>query len=177
MTKIFNIITLTAISLTLPFVAHAHNKAEKKLERKLERKLEITHYKDQITTFKTDGITVMNPFARQAKKGQNSAAFVKITNLSDTLRKIVKASSPVANIVELHTSTEENGVHKMRPVKDIEIPAQGSVNLKSGGFHVMLIGLKDDLVVGQYIPVTLDLDNGVSIETTYKIKGCCGSCH
>ncbi len=162
-------ITMTAICLALTFTAQAHEKVGEKIE--------ITKYKDRITTFKTDGISVTNPFARQAKKGQNSAAFVKVTNLTETPRKIIRAISPVASIIELHTSFEENGIHKMRPVEAIDVPENGFVELKSGGFHVMLIGLKEDLVVGQHIPVTLELDNGTTIQTTYKVKGCCGHCH
>lgn len=140
-------------------------------------KQEIKTYKDKIVNFAKEQIKLVNPFARQGKKGQNSAAFVEVRNLGGKDQAIIKATSPVANIIELHTSTEENGVHKMRPVQEIVAPAQGAVHLKSGGYHVMLIDLKEDLVVGQQIPVTLELEGGDTLEMTYEVKGCCGSCH
>lgn len=159
--------TVLAIAMSFPAMAHKGGHGKKA----------ITQYQDRIVSFRMENLQLSNPFARKAKKGQNSAAFVKITNTSNKAQKIVAASSPVANVIELHTSTEENGVHKMRPVKFIEAPAGGVVELKSGGFHIMLIDLKHDLVVNQEIPVTLEMDNGNKIDATYKVKGCCGSCH
>ena len=134
-------------------------------------------YTDRVHTFKSAAIDLVNPKARKAKKGQNSAGFVTIQNHSKMPQDIVKATSPIANIVELHTSFEENGVHKMRPVEAISAPANGKVELKSGGFHIMLIDLKDDIDVGQFVPITLELASGQHIKATYMVTGCCGSCH
>ncbi len=160
----------TAIALTMSLPAMAHKDSHSK-------KTEITQYKDRIVSFRSENLQLSNPFARKAQKGQNSAAFVKITNTHDKAQKIMAATSPVANTIELHTSFEEGGVHRMRPVEFIEAPAGGVVELKSGGFHIMLIDLKHDLVTGQEIPVTLEMENGNKIDATYKVKGCCGHCH
>ncbi len=160
------ILAISAFTLISSCGTHAHDapKAE-----------ETTQYKDRVVSFRNENIQLMNPFARKAKKGQNSAAFVKVINTDLKTQQIVAATSPVANIIELHTSTEENGVHKMRPVEAIDVPAGGVVELKSGGYHVMLIDLKHDLIAGQEIPVTFEMDNGNKIETTYSVKGCgCG---
>ncbi len=136
-----------------------------------------TVFTDRVHTFGDTKLKLVNPKARKGNKGQNSAAFVVIKNTGDSPQSIVKADSPIANTIELHTSIEEDGVHKMRPVQAIEAPAHGQVELKSGGFHIMLIDLKENIAVGQHIPVTLTLDNGSTVEATYQVTGCCGSCH
>ena len=137
---------------------------------------------ERIVVFEKEKVTIVNPFARKAKKGQNSAAFVVVQNNCEVGCRIVKARSPVANVVELHTSFEDNGVHKMRPVKFIPLPGKtedlpSEVELKSGGYHVMLIDLTQDLEAGTEIPVTLEMNNGNTLTASYKVKGCCGHCH
>tara|TARA_R110002095_G_scaffold52857_3_gene45992 strand:+ start:1203 stop:1730 length:528 start_codon:yes stop_codon:yes gene_type:complete len=137
---------------------------------------------ERVMVFEKEKITLVNPFARKAKKGQNSAAFVVVQNNCEVGCRIVKATSPLANIVELHTSFEDNGVHKMRPVDFIELAGKtedgvGEVELKSGGYHVMLIDLTQDLEPGTEIPVTLEMSNGNVVTASYKVKGCCGHCH
>ena len=137
---------------------------------------------ERIVVLEKEKATLVNPFVRKAKKGQNSAAFVIVQNNTEIPCRIVKATSPVANIIELHTSFEEDGVHKMRPVEAIELPGKteagaGEVELKSGGYHVMLIDLNQDLEPGTEIPLTLEIDNGNRLTAAYKVKGCCGHCH
>ncbi|HBN21746.1 MAG TPA: hypothetical protein DD412_00715 [Holosporales bacterium] len=137
---------------------------------------------ERIVVFEKEKVTLINPFARKAKKGQNSAAFVVIQNNCEVGCRIVKARSPIANTVELHTSFEDNGVHKMRPVKFIALPGKtedkiSEVELKSGGYHVMLIDLNQDIEAGTEIPVTLEMSNGNTLTAAYKVKGCCGHCH
>jgi copper(I)-binding protein len=108
-----------------------------------------------------DAVSVVDPYVRAVPPGQpNSAAFMQLQNKSADNHAIVKAESPVAKIVELHTHIMEGGVMKMRQVKQIEVPAQGSTRLKPGGFHVMFIGLKSELKPGQSVPVTLIYEDG-----------------
>lgn len=137
---------------------------------------------ERVVVFEKEKMTLINPFARKAKKGQNSAAFVVVQNNSEVSSRIVKARSPVANVVELHTSFEDKGVHKMRPVEFIDLPGKtedriSEVELKSGSYHVMLIDLNQDLEAGTEIPVTLEMNNGNTLTASYKVKGCCGHCH
>ena len=132
---------------------------------------------DRVIEFKQQKIKLVNPKVRAAKKTQNSAAFVVVKNECGENCKIIKAHSPVAEFTELHTSFEERGVHKMRPVQYIYLPENGEAVLKSGGYHVMLLGLKQDLEVGKEIPITLELSNGNTIESNYLITECCGHCH
>jgi copper(I)-binding protein len=118
----------------------------------------------------------IDPKVRPGIEGQNTGAFVTLRNPSDHPLKIVKATSPVAKICELHESSEEEGIHKMRPVEAIEIPAQGEAVLKPGGYHIMLLNLTQDLSLGDKIPVTLILKDGRTLTLACEVKKCCG-CH
>lgn len=165
------VLMLSSIALTV-VITVLPDSAQAKSERATER----------IVVFEKEKVTLINPFARKAKKGQNSAAFVVVQNNCEVGCRIVKARSPVANTVELHTSFEDNGVHKMRPVEFIALPGKtedsiSEVELKSGGYHVMLIDLNQDLEPGTEIPVTLEMNNGNTLTAAYKVKGCCGHCH
>jgi copper(I)-binding protein/predicted peroxiredoxin len=87
--------------------------------------------------------------------------YMVIHNNGATADKLVAAKSDVSEVAELHDHTmDENGVMRMRPVPEgyIEIPANGSVELKSGGLHVMLINLHDSLNAGETFPLTLKFE-------------------
>ncbi len=118
-----------------------------------------------------------DPWVRSAKIGQNSAAYVAIDNGSIATYKIVRARSEIAQTVELHESTEENGIHKMRPVSSIKVAAKSITKLAPGGLHVMLIGLKRDIIPDQIVPITFVLTSGHSIIVNFKAhNNGCGSC-
>ncbi len=105
-------------------------------------------------------IVIEDSFVRAAIKQQrNSAAFMSITNQSASDLAVVKAQSPVADIVELHTHTNDNGVMRMRQISQIDLPAGQQVVLQPGGLHVMLLGLTQDLKVGDQIDITLILSD------------------
>ena len=87
--------------------------------------------------------------------GATGAVFMKLANRGGDADKLVGAESDVATTVELHRSTMTDGVMKMSPVPDIPIPANGEVVLKPGDYHIMLLGLKRDLNVGDEFDVTL----------------------
>jgi copper(I)-binding protein len=95
---------------------------------------------------------------------------MKIANSGDA-DKLVKAMSDVAGTVELHTVEMENNVMKMRPVEFIEIPAKGSAELKPGGFHVMLIGLKKELKPGETFNLTLMFEKAGEQQVQAMVRG------
>ncbi|OQX12478.1 MAG: hypothetical protein BWK73_14830 [Thiothrix lacustris] len=108
-----------------------------------------------------DSVTVESPFVRAIPPGQpNSASFMTLINTSDTDHSIKSAASPVAATVELHTHTNNNGVMEMRQVPQIDVPAKGRTELKPGGLHIMLIGLQQELKVGENAAITLTFEDG-----------------
>lgn len=108
-----------------------------------------------------DNVQAENPYARAVPPGQpNSASFMTLVNSSDADHSVKSAASPVAATVELHTHTNNNGVMEMRQVPQIDIPAKGRTELKPGGLHIMLIGLKQDMKVGENASITLTFEDG-----------------
>lgn len=82
-----------------------------------------------------------------------TGAFMRITSKSPA--KLVGASTPAAGVVEIHRTTMDGGVMRMRPVAAIELPAGQAVELKPGGYHVMLMKVSPPLKEGDTVPITL----------------------
>lgn len=86
----------------------------------------------------------------------SSGVFLDIHNHSKRNDVLVSGSTPVATKVELHTHINDQGVMRMREVAGgIALPSGQTVHLQPGGLHVMLIGLKQPLQVGDSFPLTL----------------------
>jgi periplasmic copper chaperone A len=106
------------------------------------------------------GIVIRNPFTRASPTGaETGGAFLTIVNNGQTADRFISASSPAAQTVELHETVDDKGVVKMEPRPEgWEIPAGGTLELKPGGKHIMLIGLTAPLVAGEKIQVTLNFE-------------------
>jgi copper(I)-binding protein len=103
--------------------------------------------------------------------GAKSAAYMVIRNTGGEPDKLIAASTDVAKTVELHTVIEEGGMKRMRQVEGgIDIPANGEVVLKPGGFHVMLIGLTRDLNAGDKVALTLTFEKAGQIPVTAEVR-------
>jgi len=114
-------------------------------------------------------VTVTDPWIRGTVTGQSeTGAFMTIK--STEALKLVGASTPVAQKVEIHKMEMDQGVMRMRPMNGLEIPANGAVELKPGSFHVMLLGVSKPLAAGEKVPLTLQFQNkeGKTISTTVQ---------
>jgi copper(I)-binding protein len=101
------------------------------------------------------------------------AAFMEITNHSETADRLVAAISDVAARVELHTHIEKDGVMRMTELEDgIPFEADETVLLKRGGIHVMFMGLNRSLNDGDLVEVTLSFENAgnVTIEVPVDLN-------
>lgn len=109
----------------------------------------------------TTAVQVSAAYAREVPPGQaNSAAYMVLHNAGTEEESLVGAETPVAKKAELHTHRLEDGMMKMREVEEIEIPAGGTVTLKPGGLHIMLIGLHHQLTSGEEISLKLIFEDG-----------------
>lgn len=90
----------------------------------------------------------------------NSAAFFVIKNNSDASIEITSVNSDIAEKNELHTHIKENQMMKMMRVEKLVVPANSSLELKTGGDHVMLMGLKKELKAGDEISLELGFSDG-----------------
>jgi copper(I)-binding protein len=84
--------------------------------------------------------------------------------------RVVAASSPVADVVEIHEMAMDNQVMRMRAIAALELPAGKAVELKPGGFHVMLMGLKQQVKEGDTVPVTLVVEGADGKRENVDVK-------
>ena len=97
-----------------------------------------------------------------------SGLFAKITSV--TGGRLVSASSPVAGVVEIHEMAITGDVMKMRAVPGLDLPAGKAVELKPGGYHLMLLDLKQQLKAGDTVSVTLTIEGTDKKREILEIK-------
>ncbi|MDD0847350.1 copper chaperone PCu(A)C [Campylobacter sp. 46490-21] len=107
----------------------------------------------------------------------NSAAFFVIKNNSDKDIAITSANSDIAEKNELHTHIKENQMLKMMKIEKLVVPAKSSLELKSGGDHVMLMGLKKELKAGDEINLELSFSDGDKKNIKVPVKDLASTMH
>lgn len=108
------------------------------------------------TSNAAEAIVVRNARIRATAPGQMvSGAFMMLVNTSPTPYALTSASFDSATMVELHETSMQGDMMQMQQVKQIEIPANSSAELKPGGYHIMLMGLKKELTAGTTETLTL----------------------
>lgn len=114
-------------------------------------------------------VTVKEPWVRATvPAAKASGAFMLLQSAQDA--RLVEVRSPVAGMVELHQMSMDNGVMKMGAVEGIDLPAGKPVALASGGYHVMLMGLKRQMKEGDTIPLTLVVQKKDKKLETVEVK-------
>ncbi len=114
-------------------------------------------------------VTVKDPWVRATVSQQKATgAFMQITSAQDA--RLVEARSPVAGVVEVHEMTMDKDVMRMRAIKGLDLPAGKSVELKPGGYHVMLMDLKQQMKEGDTVPVTLVVEGKDKKRTNVEVK-------
>ena len=99
-------------------------------------------------------VTIHAPWVRgTVPMQQASGAFMQLS--ADKTTRLVAAQSPVAKVAELHEMVMDNNIMKMRQIPGLDIVPGSTLDLKPGGFHIMLIELKQQLKGGDVVPITL----------------------
>ena len=113
--------------------------------------------------------TVKDAWVRGTVAPQKATgAFMQITSAQGG--KLVSAQSPVAGVTEVHAMAMDGNVMKMRAVPALELPAGKAVELKPGGYHVMLMDLKQPLQDGESVPLTLVVEGKDGKRETLELK-------
>ena len=114
-------------------------------------------------------ITVKEPWVRATVAAQKATgAFMQISSVSDA--KLVEAKSPAAGIVEIHEMKMDHNVMKMRAVSGVALPAGKMVELKPGGYHVMMMDLKAQVKEGDTVPLTLVFEGKDKKRESVEVK-------
>jgi copper(I)-binding protein len=118
---------------------------------------------------KVGNLKIENPQARATVPAQKmSGGFVKIENKGGA-DKLLAASSSVSKTMELHTMVMDGNVMKMREVKGIDVPANGMVELKPGGLHLMFMDLNEQLKPGSTFKVKLKFEKAGEVEVPFQV--------
>ncbi|WP_372527000.1 copper chaperone PCu(A)C [Piscinibacter sp.] len=119
---------------------------------------------------KLASITIDHPYARATLAGQsNGAAYFSLDNRGAGDR-LLAVSAPVSARAELHSMTMDGGVMRMRQLDAIDVPAGKTVELKPGGLHVMLLGLKAPLKAGDSFLMTLKFEKAGEATVDVKVQ-------
>jgi copper(I)-binding protein len=115
-------------------------------------------------------VDVKDAWVRTSVPGQKATgAFMKLTAKDGA--KLVAASSPVAGVTEVHETKMEGDIMKMKAVAGgLDLPAGKTVELKPGGYHVMLMDLKAALPKDSTIPLTLVFKDAKGVESRLELK-------
>jgi periplasmic copper chaperone A len=115
-------------------------------------------------------IAVEQPWARGTPKGaKTAAAYMTLANSGTSAEKLLSAKTPVADKVQFHQETEENGVSRMREVRSIEIAPRDKVTFKPGSMHMMLVDLKQPLKQGDTFPLTLQFEHAGEVNVSVPV--------
>ena len=98
---------------------------------------------------------------------KGTGAFMHITSKAGMW--LVGVATPVAGVAEVHEMKMDGDVMRMRPVPELALPAGREVQLKPGGYHLMLMGLKQPLAAGSQVPVTLLLKDGKGVTSSQTV--------
>lgn len=107
---------------------------------------------------------VQDAWARPTVAGQTVGAAYFRLELGPAGDRLLSVSTIQAKTVEIHSMNMEGDVMRMRPVESVELPAGQSVEFKPGGLHLMLIGLKTPLKVGNRVPVSLKFERAGALQ-------------
>jgi hypothetical protein len=125
-------------------------------------------------------IKVTDAWARAATG--MGAAYMTIQNTGSAADALVGASSPAAKTTEVHetvvmgspdpsaSAAPGDGMMGMRPIARLEIPAGGTVELKPGSYHVMLVDLTQELKAGDKIEITLKFEKAGEVKVTAEVR-------
>ncbi len=115
-------------------------------------------------------VTVKDPWVRATVPQQKATgAFMQLTAVKEA--RLLSASSPVAGVVEVHEMAMVDNVMKMRALPNgLDLPAGKTVDLKPGGYHVMLMDLKGEVKEGGVVPVTLVVQGKDGKKDSIEVK-------
>jgi copper(I)-binding protein len=116
------------------------------------------------------GMEITAPFAKAAGTGENTAAFMSIKNTGSEGDTLLKATCDAAMMVQIMETKVSGDAMSMAEVPGIDLPAGSTVELKSGGYHIMLMNLKQELKEGTAISITLEFAKAGSVTLEVPVQ-------
>jgi copper(I)-binding protein len=125
-----------------------------------------------VSTLAAAQVQVQDAWTRATAPGSKIAAgYMTIKNAGASPDRLVGATSPLAERVEMHVHIKEGDVVRMREVKGYDIPAKGTFELKPGGSHLMFVGIKHPFKEGEKVPATLRFEHAGTVNVEFRVGG------
>lgn len=119
-------------------------------------------------------LEMYKPWARSSSHplpNDFAGAFLSIANKGSVDDRLVAASSPLAERIELHGIRVVGADIEMRPLANgVAIPAGGTMALKPRGYHLLLMGVKEPLAKGSTLPVTLTFEKAGAVAVDFAVE-------
>ena len=119
--------------------------------------------------FKIGSVSIGHPYARATAPSQSTGGGYLTLTSKGAPDRLVSASTTISESVQLHSMRMEGDVMRMREIGSLEMPADTLVELKPGGFHLMFVGLKAPLKVGQSFPLKLKFEKAGEVTVEVKV--------
>jgi hypothetical protein len=116
------------------------------------------------------GIEISNAWVRPVLQDGNGAVYFLLENHSALGDELTGVSSDASQAVEMHESKMEGDVMQMRQISSLSIRGKESIDFGPGGYHVMLVGLNQDLKAGDELQITLHFKNHEDIQVTIPVQ-------
>jgi copper(I)-binding protein len=114
-------------------------------------------------------LQISEGWSRPAVAGTNGVGYMIIVNKGAKPETLVKVETPLAERVEMHSMSMAGGIMKMGPVNAVTVPPGGKVDFGPGGYHLMLLGLKKPLNIGDKVPVTFAFASGARVKSVLGV--------
>lgn len=114
-------------------------------------------------------IAIGQPWARPTPGGASVGVAYMTLTAQGAADRLIGIATPAAERAELHETIDDNGVMKMRAVDGLALPAGHPVALRPGGYHIMLMGLKQALKTGESFPLTLTFQHAGAVTVTVPV--------
>ena len=99
----------------------------------------------------------------------NTGGYLTVTNAGAAADELIAASCTCAREVQLHLMSMNGSVMSMRQVRSLAVPAHGKLELKSGGAHLMVLGLRKPIRDGEKVTMTLTFRRAGKVETFFHV--------
>jgi copper(I)-binding protein len=118
-------------------------------------------------------LKISAPWARATPKGAAvGGGYLTITNTGSTPDRLIGGTTAIASRFEMHEMSMDNGVMKMRQLaQGLEIKPGEKIEFKPGSYHVMLMGLKQQLIQGQHFKATLQFEKAGKVDVDFAVEG------
>jgi hypothetical protein len=117
-----------------------------------------------------EGLDVRDAWTRPAAQGGNGAVYFVIENHSSETQEMIGVEADIAEAVEMHQSQMSGDVMEMHQMESVSVEPGAKLNFEPGGLHVMLIGLKKELRLGEEIELTLHFANDREIQVIVPVQ-------